>query len=137
LLALNNPELDSLIVAHCQEFGIACRLASFLMLENEADYKRLNLQVERGRMVPGGDLGQFLETAWSLLGQVTTARDSLERFLRRIEPRVHFLSDHPSAIVRLSSDNAGANVRQLLGMLTEADCELPQNNLHGRLVAKN
>jgi hypothetical protein len=125
LLTLNDPELDPLIVAHCQEFGIACRLASFLVLENEADYKRLNLQAERGSTVPGGDLGRFVESAWAQLGQVTTAKSSFERFLRRLGPRAHFLRGR-----------ADASFRQLLALLTEADFELPESSIRGRLLEK-
>src|SRR5262249_50100424 len=55
LLALNDPELDSLVTAYCQQFGIASRVASFLVLENAADYKRLDLEKERGKTVRGGD----------------------------------------------------------------------------------
>jgi hypothetical protein len=125
LLALNDPELDSLIVAHCQEFGIACRLASFLVLENEADYKRLNLQQERGSTVPGGDLGRLVESAWAQLGQVRTAKSSFERFLRWFGPRAHF------------SRGGDASFRQLLALLTEADFELPESGTRGRLLEKN
>ena len=74
LLALNEPNLDSLTVALCQQFGIASRLASFLVLENEEDYKRLNLQEERGKVLTGGtDLGQFIETLWRQLGGLASA----------------------------------------------------------------
>ena len=34
LLALNDPKLDELVTAYCQQFGIASRVASFLVLEN-------------------------------------------------------------------------------------------------------
>ena len=57
LLALNDPKLDSLVTAYCQQYGVASRVASFLVLENEADYKRLNLEEERGKTV-NGDLGE-------------------------------------------------------------------------------
>ena len=40
LLALNDPKLDPLVTAYCQQFGVGSRVASFLVLENEADYKR-------------------------------------------------------------------------------------------------
>ena len=36
----------TLVTAYCQEFGVASRAASFLVLENEAEYKRLNLEEE-------------------------------------------------------------------------------------------
>ncbi len=49
LLALNDPKLDELVTAYCQQFGIASRVASFLVLENDAEYKRLNLDQERGK----------------------------------------------------------------------------------------
>ena len=51
LLALNDPTLDNLVTAYCQQFGIASRVASFLVLENVNDYKRLNLEEERGKTV--------------------------------------------------------------------------------------
>src|SRR5206468_8802882 len=69
LLALNDPKLDPLVTAYCQQFGIASRVASFLILENAADYKRFNLEEERGKTV-AGDLGQFLDDLWANLGRV-------------------------------------------------------------------
>ena len=33
---LNDPWVDDLVTAYCQEFNIASRAASFLILENEA-----------------------------------------------------------------------------------------------------
>src|SRR5262249_17322067 len=68
LLALNDPQLDRLAVAYCQEFGIASRVASFLVLETEADYQRFKLDKERGRTVEG-DLAAFLEEMWKKLGK--------------------------------------------------------------------
>jgi hypothetical protein len=56
LLALHDPNLEPLATAYCQQFGIASRVASFLVLVNDADYKRFNLEQERGRTV-AGDLG--------------------------------------------------------------------------------
>src|SRR5204862_12325 len=64
LQALNDPKLDPVITAYCQRYGIGSRCASFLVLENENDYKRLNLEEERGRRLPGYrllDLGQAAE----------------------------------------------------------------------------
>src|SRR2546423_13335045 len=90
LLAVNDPKLDPLVTAYCQQFGIASRVASFLVLENEADYKRLNLQEERGKVVAGGDIGQFIETVWQQLGRVMSAKDAFLRFLARVEPRIQF-----------------------------------------------
>ena len=55
--------LDGLITAYCQQFGIGCRVASFLVLENENDYKRLNLEEERGEVLRD-DLDDFLKLAW-------------------------------------------------------------------------
>src|SRR5262249_2929959 len=53
LLSANNPELDPLVTAYCQQFSIGSKVASFLVLENENDYKRLNLEEERGKTVSG------------------------------------------------------------------------------------
>src|SRR5205823_6033327 len=35
LLGLNDPALDTLVTAYCQQFGVGSRVASFLVLENE------------------------------------------------------------------------------------------------------
>src|SRR5205807_2926333 len=75
LLALNDPKLDELVTAYCQQFGIASRVASFLVLENVGDYKRFNLEEERGKTV-AGDLGQFLDDLWANLGRVVNPREA-------------------------------------------------------------
>ena len=63
LLGLNDPKFDGLVTAYCQQFGIGSRVASFLVLENEADYKRFNLEDERGKTL-ADDLGKFLDVTW-------------------------------------------------------------------------
>ena len=73
LLALNDPKLDKLVTAYCQQFGIVSRVASFLVLENDADYKRLNLEEERGKTLTG-DLGEFLTSMWQSLSQEVSPR---------------------------------------------------------------
>jgi tetratricopeptide (TPR) repeat protein len=126
LVALNEPNLDSLTVALCQQFGIASRLASFLVLENEEDYKRLNLQEERGKVLAGGtDLGQFIETLWRQLGGLASARESFLRFLARVEPRVQFKNGDP-----------WHRIQRLLDLLKEDDFQLPESKIEGRLVRK-
>src|SRR5262249_1810956 len=90
LLGLHNPKLDGLVTAYCQQFGIGSRVASFLVLENEADYKRFNLEEERGKTL-AGDLGKYLDSAWQALAKVMPARTAFGQFLARIEPRVHLL----------------------------------------------
>jgi tetratricopeptide (TPR) repeat protein len=119
LLALNDPKLDGLVTAYCQQFGIGSRVASFLVLENDADYKRLNLEAERGKTLTG-DLGAFLQQAWQALGKPTSARAAVERFVAQVGPRLR-LTD-------------AAQVKQLLGLLTEADFELPEAALAGALL---
>jgi hypothetical protein len=124
LLALNDPKLDPVVTAYCQEFGIASRVASFLVLENESDYKRLNLQQERGKAV-AGDLGAFLEEAWRGLGRAVGARESFARFLGGVEERL-----------RLAGNVGGTRVRELLARLTDKDFELPASDLPGSLLAQ-
>jgi hypothetical protein len=122
LLALNDPKLDGLATAYCQQFGIGSRLASFLVLENDADYKRFNLEEERGKTL-SGDLGKFLDDTWHTLGQVLPARAAWTQFLGKIEPRVHLLN--------------GANsegVKKLLALLTDGDYELPESRIEGKLL---
>src|SRR5439155_2317366 len=88
LLALNDSKLDSLVTAYCQQFGIGSRAASFLVLENPADYKRLNLEEERGKVVPGGDLEQFLDNAWRNLARVISPKQAFKEFLNKIGSHV-------------------------------------------------
>jgi tetratricopeptide (TPR) repeat protein len=123
LLSLNDSKLDSLITAYCQQFGIGSKVASFLILENANDYKRLNLEEERGRTVPGGDLGVFLAESWKKAGASLGARADLARFLERIEPRVG-LNRSPEA----------EHVKKLLALLSDKDIELADEDLDGSLV---
>jgi hypothetical protein len=118
LLALNDPKLDSLVVAYCQEFGIASRVASFLVLENAADYKRFNLEQERGKTV-NGDLGQYLEELWTSLGQAVKPREAFARFLNQLGTRVQ-----------------GTDVLKLLALLPDNAFELPESSLAGAIVHK-
>ncbi len=124
LLALNDSKLDSLVTAYCQQYGVACRAASFLVLENEADYKRLNLEAERGKTV-NGDLGSYVEKLWRDLGAAKTARQGFVEFLDRIEPRV-----------KLLQGLQGEHVKKLLALLADKDFELPPSAIHGALVRK-
>src|SRR5262249_35328792 len=122
LLALNDPKLDPLVTAYCQQFGVASRVASFLVLENEADYKRLNLEQERGKTV-NGDLGEFLGKMWKELGKAASPKEAYERFVGRIEPRVN-----------LMNGANGQHVRKLLALLSDADFELPEGGVGGAIL---
>jgi hypothetical protein len=113
LLALDSPKLDTLATAYCQQFGIASRVASLLVLENESDYKRLNLEEERGKTA-AGDLGAFLDNLWKDAGKVLSSRESFERFLEQIQARV-----------KLFDGADGKHVKKLLAALSDADFELP------------
>jgi hypothetical protein len=124
LLALDDPKLETLATAYCQEFGIASRVASFLVLENESDYKRFNLEEERGKTL-NGDLGKFLAEAWASLGRPVSAREAFVRFLARVEPRV-----------KLLGGANGAHVAKLLALLGDADFELPEGAVAGALLHK-
>jgi hypothetical protein len=121
LLALNDPKLDGVITAYCQEFGIGSRVASFLVLENENDYKRLNLEQERGQAVRG-DLGAFLDAAWAGLARVVGPKESFERFLRQIDARLGVWN--------------GGQVQRLLAVLNDKEFEVPANELGVSLLAR-
>jgi hypothetical protein len=122
LLSLNDPKLDGLVTAYCQQFSIGSRVASFLILENEADYKRFNLEEERGKTV-AGDLGTFLEATWKELGKTLSPRQAFEHFLARIEPCVNLLGGAQ-----------GEHVKKLLSLLGDADFELPEAQIAGSLL---
>jgi hypothetical protein len=124
LLALNDPKLDPLVTAYCQQYGVASRVASFLVLENDADYKRLNLEEERGKTV-NGDLGEHIEKLWRELGAARSARQALGEFLQRIEPRV-----------KLMQGQHGEHVKKLVELLTDKEFELPPSAIHGAIVKK-
>jgi tetratricopeptide (TPR) repeat protein len=124
LLELQDPKLDTLVTAYCQQFGIGSRVASFLVLENEADYKRLNLEAERGKTLTG-DLALFLADAWRRLGQAVSPREGWDRALARLGNRLNA--------------TAGWNaerVKKLLAALPDPECELPAASLPGAIVRK-
>jgi hypothetical protein len=122
LLSLNDSRLDGLVTAYCQQHGIASRVASFLVLENDRDYKRFNLDDERGRAVKG-DLGAFLVLVWDSLGKPISAREAYLDFLVRMEARTHLLT---------GAD--GDAVRKLLGLLTDKDFEVPADVVRGAIL---
>jgi len=124
LLAPNDPKLDGLVTAYCQQFGIAGRVASFLVLENENDYKRLNLEEERGKVLPG-DMGDFLASAWKQLTRLVSPKDSFVRLLDRLSGRSPVLTG-PS----------GNDVRKLLALLPDTDFETPLGDLKGRIIRR-
>jgi hypothetical protein len=125
LLALNDPKLDSLVTAYCQQFNIGSRVASFLVLENEADYKRFNLEAERGKTV-AGDLGKFLDRMWKDLTRTVSPREAFLRFLDRIEGRANVLPG-----------DTRLQVRKLVGLMSEKDFDVPAQPLTGALLHKS
>jgi tetratricopeptide (TPR) repeat protein len=122
LLALHDSNLDPLVTAYCQQFGLVSRVASFLVLENDNDYKRFNLEEERDKTL-AGDLGTFVADAWKQLSQATPANKAFARFLSQIDKRVNLLNGAN-----------GAHVKQMLALLKEGDFELPVSPLRGGLV---
>src|SRR5262249_33776250 len=121
LLALNDPKLDTLVTAYCQQFGIVGRTASFLVLENDNDYKRFNLEEERGKTLVT-DLGDFLDNAWAAMGKAVGAREAFVRFLDRMENGVN---------VR---NNEG--VKKMLALLKDKDFDLPSGLIDGGIVTE-
>jgi tetratricopeptide (TPR) repeat protein len=119
LLALNDPKLDTLVTAYCQQFGIVGKTASFLVLENDNDYKRFNLEEERGKTLVT-DLGEFLDNAWATIGRAVSSRETFLRFLDRIENRVNVRND--------------ASVKKMLDLLRDKDFDLAESNVEGGIV---
>jgi hypothetical protein len=125
LLALNDPKLDPLVTAYCQQFGIACRVASFLVLENPEDYKRLDLQKERGATLAQDDVGRFVEEAWKTAARGRSPRAGWKRFLTRVDARLPLLEG-----------DSGSEVRKLVALLSDKDFDLPEGNLDGKILRK-
>jgi hypothetical protein len=121
LLALNDPRLDGLVTAYCQQFRIASRAASFLVLENDNDYKRFNLEEERGKTV-AGDLARFLDEAWKAMASIAGPREGFQRLLADALPRM-----------QLAGPDA-AHLGRLLALLTDHDFELPAAHVNGALL---
>jgi hypothetical protein len=119
LLALHDANVEQLVTAYCQEFGIASRVASFLVLENDADYKRFKLDEEQARTFKG-DLGLYLADAWARLGREVSGKVAFTRLLEQISPRTKVLT--------------GAELKKLLGLLREEDFDLPAAALAGGLL---
>jgi hypothetical protein len=125
LLSLNDPRLDGLITAYCQRFGIGSKVASFLVLATEKEYEPLNLAEECNNTLKG-DLGQYLVTAWTDLGQELPPRAEMAAFFSRIDSRIKLLDGANSA-----------QVRSLLELLRESDFELPPASVAGEVLHKS
>lgn len=115
LLSLNDSRYNEIVTAYCQQFNIASRVASFLILENDADYKRLDLEKERGKTI-NGDLSTFLKTASQNATKTLSPRDELNQFLARI------------------NNIEGPYVKQLLAITSDKALTLPETRLHHRLL---
>ncbi len=122
LLGLNDPTLDPLVTAYCQQFGVVSRVASFLVLENDADYKRFNLDDERGKTAHE-DLADYLAKKWAEMGEPKTTRRAFLDLLGRIESRA-----------KLGKAAEAVNVYKLLVLLEDRDFDLPPTSLTGQLV---
>ncbi|MBY0228541.1 MAG: hypothetical protein K2W96_04595, partial [Gemmataceae bacterium] len=119
LLSLNDPWTEGLVTAYCQQFGIASRAASFLVLENEAEYKRFGIEEERKERV-GNDVGRYVEDAWAGLGKEPSRKQALGKLLYLIDGKTKALTGP-----------AGENVKKMLDLLDEKDCALPLSSLKG------
>ena len=120
LAALHDPKLDELVTAYSQQFGVVSRVASFLVLENNDMYKRLNLEETRGRTT-NGDMGFFIHEMWRKFGGELSPRDT---FLQLLE--------QPGLRARLSNDEA----KKLALSLTDKDFQLPDSTIRGALLKK-
>jgi hypothetical protein len=129
LLALNDPKLEPLAVAYCQQFGIASRVASFLVLENDTDYKRFNLEEERGRTV-SGDLGEFLEQAWHRLGMVVPPKELWQKVIDQVSSH----NATPGMGPRRGAE--GFWSQRLFSLLTDKDLALPESHIRGELLTR-
>src|SRR5262249_39586873 len=123
LLALNDPWVDGLVTAYCQQFNIASRSASFLILENEAEYKRFESDKEKKPRLERTALDKYLDDAWANLGTEASRKMALGRLLYGINPKAKVL-DGPT----------GEPVRTMLALLDEKDCALPPAVLEGKLL---
>ena len=122
LLSLNDPWMQDLVTAYCQEFNIASRAASYLVLENDAEFKRLGIDDEKGKTIKN-DLGKYLDDAWLSLAKDTSAKQAIGKLLFQIDGKTKVLSG-----------DGGAQVKRLLGLLAETDCVLPEATVPGAIL---
>ena len=113
LLAAGEPRLEATAVDLCRRFGIVSRVASFLVLENDADFAKHGI-ADAPPAIPDADLGELLEMVWTAEAQPVGPREAFERFLRRADDRL-----------RLLGGPEGPAVRRLLDLLGDADLTLP------------
>jgi hypothetical protein len=123
LLALNDPWVEELVTAYCQEFNIGSRAASFLILESDADYKRFDITEEKGKTIKG-DLGQWITDAWALLAREPSIKQTFGRLLFQIDSRTKVLTAGDS------------HVKKLLDLLSEEDCAMPRGEIQGGLLGE-
>ncbi len=124
LVALNNPELEELITAYCQHFSIGSKVASFLILETEQDYKRFNISDELGE-IKVEDIAGFLELQWLDAGKEISSEEAFRRFVEQIEKRI-----------KLISGQSGEYVKKLLAAFSADDYELPGAVCSDKVVLK-
>src|SRR5262249_43305753 len=96
LLALNEPWVEGLVTAYCQEFNIASRVASFLVLEREEDYQRFDVKKEKDRSLKK-DLDLYLEEAWSEAAATRSLKQVYARLLYVIDRQTKVLTGSDSA----------------------------------------
>src|SRR5262249_5086847 len=89
-----------------------------------ADYKRFNLEDERGKVV-AGDLGGFVLAAFTRLGRAVTAKEAFGHVLKQVEGRANLLTGWNAP-----------HVQKLLAALREDDFELPPAGVRGAILHK-
>ena len=124
LLSLNDPWTEQLVTAYCQEFDIASRTASFLILENDAEYKRLDLENEKVHLFKG-ELARYVEDVWTQLAKKRSARDEFGRLFLKLDNKKKILTG-----------SASDPVKKLMTLLSEEDCVLPQGRWRGPSCSK-
>jgi hypothetical protein len=109
------------VTAYCQQFNIASRAGSFLVLENDSDYKRFDIDIQKTAATVK-DVGEFLAQSWTKLAKEPSCKQALSRLLSLIDPKTKVLTG-PS----------GESVRKLLELLAEEDFVLPTTALKGAI----
>ncbi|MEZ5988944.1 MAG: VIT domain-containing protein [Planctomycetota bacterium] len=84
LLELHDPAVDDLAVAYAQQFGLATRETSFLVLETDADYERFDVATEAADCKVE-DLARYLDDAHLIRARNEPSRKrAFGRLLQRL-----------------------------------------------------
>jgi hypothetical protein len=125
LAATHDPNLEGVAMALSQHFGIASRVGSFLMLEDESQYQKYDVTDETAKF-KGQSVKDIVEAALVNLGLGWTSWNQLERLFSDYDDSSHLLEV-----------DGGKLVSTLVSLSTADDLLLPSSSLVVPAITKS